>query len=158
MSFTLRLALPADLDRILPLFRAYQHHYAMLTDASEAKTRAFLARLLEESARGFAVLAEDGDVLIGFATGFVTVSGVIAEDLLHLGDLYVAPDRRRQGVATALIQRIQVEARGRGLPLVRWLSRRENTDLNAWYASLGASRGEFDLFLLPTRVPAGNGT
>jgi len=154
MSFTLRLAHPTDLARFLPLFRAYQHHYAMLTDASEAKTRAFLGRLLDQPKRGWVLLAEAEGHVIGFATGFVTVSGVIAEDLLHLGDLYVAPDWRHRGVATALIQQIKAEARTRGLALVRWLSRRENSELNTWYASLGASRSEFDLFLLPTHDAA----
>lgn len=154
MPPTFRLANPADLDRLLPLFRDYQHHYAMLTDASESKTRAFLARLLDQPEKGFVVFAEEADALVGFASGFITVSGVIAEDILHLGDLYVAPAHRRRGVATALVHRICSEASARNLPIVRWLSRRENTTLNNWYASLGATRGEFDLFLLSTHVPS----
>lgn len=154
-SVFLRLATSPDLDRLLPLFRDYQAHYAMLTDASEEKTRAFLARLLDEPSRGFALLAELEGRTVGFATGFITVSGVIAEDLLHVGDLFVAPEFRRRGIATALIDRLAAEARARGLPLLRWLSRSENVSLNAWYTSLGASRGEFNLFLLPSAPRSG---
>lgn len=122
----------------------------MLTDASEEKTRAFLARLLGQPARGFTLLAEKDGQCVGFATGFVTVSGVIAEDLLHVGDLYVAPAQRRRGVATQLMRKLSNEASARGLPLLRWLSRSENVSLNSWYESLGASRGEFNLYLLPS--------
>lgn len=144
------LADSSSLDRILPLFRAYQHHYQVLTSASEEQTRAFLKQFLTNTETGFVVVAEIDRAIVGFATGYFTVSGVIAERLVHLGDLYVAPDHRSQGIATSLVHRVADVARQRGVKLVRWLSLAANTGLNRWYESLGATSGEFKLFFLDT--------
>jgi len=149
-SVVLRIATPVSLERILPLFRAYQAYYSTLTTADEAKTRRFLAELLANPEAGFAVLAESDQAIVGFATGFFTVSGVLAERMVHLGDLYVLPEHRHQGIATALIDRVTEEARARGIGLVRWLSVATNTEINQWYASLSTTNGDFKLFLKPT--------
>ena len=149
-----RIADPSSLDLILPLFRAYQAHYSALTSATEGQTRDFLKKLLEQPANGFIILAEVDGALAGFATGYFTVAGVMAERLVHLGDLYVAPEYRRHGLATALVNRVTEQARLKGIGLVRWLSLASNTELNRWYESLGAKSGEFKLFLRPTSSPA----
>jgi ribosomal protein S18 acetylase RimI-like enzyme len=106
-----------------------------------------LVDLLTRPERGFALVAESQANVIGFATGFVTVSGVLAEHLIHLGDLYVDHRFRRQGVGAQLIAGVVDEARSRKIALVRWLSLSSNTELNRWYESLGATSGEFRLFL-----------
>lgn len=153
----LRCGDAACLPHLLPLFRAYQAHYRALTSAGEEQTRAFLARLLAEREGGFVVVAESGGQLVGFATGYLTVAGVLAERLVHLGDLYVTPEHRRQGIATALVHEVARQAASRGIRLVRWLSLAANTELNAWYASLGATSGDFRLFLLPAEKWASAG-
>jgi GNAT superfamily N-acetyltransferase len=149
-----QIGTPECLPQLLPLFRAYQAHYQQLTSASEEKTKSFLAELLSHPKQGFVLLAIVDGQLIGFATGFFTISGVIAERLLHVGDLYVEPAFRRQQIGTALMMRVVDEARARGIPFVRWLSLSSNSTLNAWYESLGAQANEFKLFLRPTHAPA----
>jgi ribosomal protein S18 acetylase RimI-like enzyme len=149
-SFDLKMADTSCIDRIMPLFRAYQAHYSALTTAGEEQTRTFLAQLIKNSDAGFVVMAESEKTVVGFATGYLTVSGVIAERLVHLGDLYVLPEYRHQGIATTLIDRVTTEARVRGVTLVRWLSLASNTELNRWYESLGTTSGDFKLFLKPT--------
>jgi len=134
----------------MPLFRAYQAHYSTLTDASEEKTRAFIAELLVRPESGFVIVAEIEGKIVGFATGYCTISGVIAERMVHLGDLFVAPEHRHQRIATALINEVIKRARFEGIKLVRWLSLTSNTKLNVWYESLGAKSGDFKLFLRPT--------
>ncbi len=151
----LRLADPSCLPGILPLFRAYQSHYSALTTASEEQTREFLAQLLDQRDKGFILIAEVGDEIVGFATGYFTVAGVMAERLVHLGDLYVAPEHRSQGIATSLVNRVTEHARRHGIGFVRWLSLASNTGLNQWYESLGAQGGDFKLFLRPTAAPSG---
>jgi ribosomal protein S18 acetylase RimI-like enzyme len=139
---------------VLPLFRAYQAHYSSLTSATEEQTRTFLLRLADHPESGFVIVAEIDDTVVGFATGYFTAAGVIAERLLHLGDLYVSPEYRRRGIATALVDEVVREAVGHGIRMVRWLSLATNTDLNQWYTSLGATSGDFKLFLLPTEKRA----
>ena len=138
----------ALIEAVMPLFREYQAHYSSLTSASESQTRAFLIDLVERPDLGFVVVAVTGGRVIGFATAFFTVSGIIAERMLHLGDLFVLPEFRRRSVATRLIDEVARFARARGIRLIRWLSVAANTELNAWYASLGATSGDFRLFLL----------
>lgn len=139
-----------DLPALLPLFRAYQAHYGQLTAVSEAQTRAFLADHLRRSDGGFVLMAWSGEVAVGFAAVYFTVSGLIAERLAHLGDLYVVPDRRYQGLGTSLFDSVSMEARRQGIRLVRWLSLSSNTELNRWYNRLVKSSGSFELFLRPT--------
>ncbi|HLP01977.1 MAG TPA: GNAT family N-acetyltransferase [Opitutaceae bacterium] len=146
----LRLATPADLPALLPLFRAYQEHYGQLTSAGEEQTRAFLAEFLADAKTGFIVLACTEDRLVGFAAVYLTVSCLIARRIAHLGDLYVVPASRGAGVGTALLDAVSAEAGRRGIGLVRWLSLSSNTELNAWYRRLVEPLGTFDLYLLPT--------
>ena len=146
----LRIGDVRSIARVLPLFRAYQAHYSSLTNASEEQTRTFLVRLAEHPESGFVVVAESEGAVVGFATGYFTVAGVMAERLLHLGDLYVSPEHRRRGIATALVDEVARQAVTHGIRLVRWLSLAANTELNQWYASLGATSGDFKLFLLPS--------
>jgi len=105
---------------------------------------------LGDPAAGFCFLAFDDDEAVGFALAYLTVSGLIAQRIAHLGDLYVAPQHRRNGIATALFEAVVREAGVRGIPLVRWLSLNTNIDLNQWYNRLVKSAGTFELFLKPT--------
>ena len=139
---------------VLPLFRAYQAHYSSLTSATEDQTRTFLVRLAEHPESGFVIVAEIEDAVVGFATGYFTVAGVMAERLVHLGDLYVTPEHRRRGIATALVDEVARQAVAHGIRLVRWLSLAANADLNQWYSLLGATSGDFKLFLLPAEKRA----
>ena len=147
---TIRSANADSLDSLLPLFRSYQQHYSVLTNAGEDKTRAFLQWLLESPEQGFVILAEDQGEVIGFASGYYTLTALLAERLVHLGDLYVAPQHRRKGVATRLVQAVCEQAHLREIRLVRWLSVSSNSELNGWYASLGRLCGEFHLYLRNT--------
>lgn len=151
---TLRLADPSSLDQLLPLFREYQAHYSALTSATESQTRHFLTEVISHPQSGAVVLAEVDGQIVGFASAFFTVSGVIAERMLHLGDLYVAPSQRRRGIATQLVDEVARLAQRNGIRLVRWLSVASNTELNSWYSSLGATGGEFRLFLLEAATRA----
>lgn len=150
----LRLADPSSLDQLLPLFREYQAHYSALTSATESQTRDFLKEVISQPQIGAVVLAEVDGQIAGFATAFFTVSGVISERMVHLGDLYVAPGHRRRGIATHLVDEVARFAERNGIRLVRWLSVASNTELNSWYSSLGATGGEFRLFLLEAATRA----
>lgn len=143
----LRLASPSGLNEVLPLFRAFQAHYSALTTASEEQTRAFLEWFLAQPDQGFMVVAEVAGRIVGFATAYFTLTGVMAERLVHLGDLYVVPEYRSQGVGRSLIDAVTTQARERDIRWVRWLSLATNTELNRWYESLGATSGDFRLFL-----------
>jgi ribosomal protein S18 acetylase RimI-like enzyme len=88
------------------------------------------------------VVAEfhDGS-LIGYATGHATYETGHAEHGLYVGDLYVAPAHRRQGVAHAMLAALARAGHARGARHL-WLTAKEgNAAAHAFYRRLGA-RGE----------------
>jgi ribosomal protein S18 acetylase RimI-like enzyme len=145
---TLRLADVDSVSRVLPLFRDYQAHYSDITSATEEQTRTFLEEIVSQPDVGFVILAEVHEELAGFATAFYTVSGIMAQRVLHLGDLYVARAYRRRGIATMLLDEVASRARAKDIRLVRWLSVTTDTELIRWYESLGATSGVFRLYFL----------
>ena len=88
------------------------------------------------------VVAQAADhTLVGYATGHPTYETGHAEHGLYVGDLYVAPAHRRQGVARALLAALARAGQRRGARHL-WLTAREaNAAAHAFYRRLGA-RGE----------------
>ncbi len=139
------------IEEILPLFRTYQGLYSQFVAATEDQTRTFLAELLRDPQSGVMMIAEVEARIVGFATAFVTVSGVLASKMFHLGDLYVLPEFRGQQIGKHLVEAVRLEAARRNIPLVRWLSVASNDRLNAWYEKLGATSHDFKLFIADAR-------
>lgn len=84
--------------------------------------------------------APDG-TLVGYATAHETYETGHAERGLYIGDLYVAPAHRRQGVARALLAALARGGHARGARHL-WLTAKEgNAAAHAFYRRLGA-RGE----------------
>ena len=105
---------PDSLDQLIPLFRAYQAHYNQFSVAGEEQTRCFLSQILRSPNEGFVILASTSGQMIGFATGYVMVSGLLEERMIHLGDLYVDPGYRGRKVGTSLVLEVVSQARLRG--------------------------------------------
>ena len=84
--------------------------------------------------------APDG-ALVGYATGHATYETGHAEKGIYIGDLYVAPDHRRKGIARALLAAMARAGYAQGARHL-WLTAREgNTAAHAFYRRLG-SKGE----------------
>lgn len=111
-------------------------------DPTDLLTPRQVAREILGEARAIVVVAEAADAaLIGYATGHPTYETGHAEAGLYVGDLYVRPEHRRQGVAQALLAALARAGHARGARHL-WLTAREgNTAAHALYRRLGA-RGE----------------
>ncbi len=83
---------------------------------------------------------EDG-CLIGYATGHPTYETGHAERGLYVGDLYVAPAHRRQGIARALLGALARHGHALGARHLWLTAKQDNTAAHAFYRRLG-SRGE----------------
>ncbi len=107
-----------DVDRLAPLFDGYRRFYRQSADLEGA--RRFLAeRLAAGESRVFVAETADGWPL-GFVQLFPSFSSVSMKRLWILNDLFVAPDARRSGVASALMDRarqLAVETGAKGLIL-----------------------------------------
>lgn len=141
------LATSGDLEQLLPLIRGYQAFYEIAT-VSDEQTRSFFGAVIENTAESFIVVARTDGEMIGFATGYITVSGYLACRLVHMGDLFVKPERRGQGVGRTLIAAVAQHAQGLGLSIVRWLTSPSNTDAHRLYDSVGAVPSEHLLHVL----------
>lgn len=111
MTPGVRRAAPADVEALLPLFAGYREFYRQVPDA--VREREFLRKHIE---RGSSVvfLASSGERAIGFAQLFPLGSGVSLGTEFLLADLFVAPDARRTGAATRLLERALEFARESG--------------------------------------------
>jgi ribosomal protein S18 acetylase RimI-like enzyme len=87
------------------------------------------------------VAEHDDGTLIGYTTGHPTYETGHAEHGIYVGDLYVAPAHRRQGIARAMLAALARAGHARGARHL-WLTARDtNAAAHAVYRRLGA-RGE----------------
>lgn len=111
-------------------------------DPTGLLTVAQVGRDLIEGDAAIVVVAEGDDgALLGYATGHHTYETGHAERGIYVGDLYVVPARRRQGIARMLLAALARAGHAGGARHL-WLTAREgNAGAHALYRRLGA-RGE----------------
>jgi len=96
-----RQATVADLDLVVPLFDAYRQFYRLASDPEGA--RQFLLERFAHS-QSVIFLALDGDAAIGFTQLYSSFSSGAMARISVLNDLFVAPEARRRGVGSALLE------------------------------------------------------
>ncbi len=105
----IRLGTPADLPAAASVYRR-----ASLSNAGDRGNLLahpeYLILAPDGLAEGRTYVAEEDGSVVGFATWAET------DGTLELEDLFVDPDRRRRGIATALVSRIVEVLRARGVP------------------------------------------
>lgn len=91
-----------DLEALLPLVRAYRVFYRREADAQ--RERAFIESHLRSGSSCIYVAEVDGSA-VGFMQLFPTHSTVQLAPSWVLEDLFVEPEHRKAGIASALLQR-----------------------------------------------------
>ena len=134
---TIRPARAADANAIAAMARAWT--------ASEGKstTQFTAAAIVAHSAGDRAwfrtVVADSGQDLVGYATYSFSYETEYAAPGYYIGDLYVAPAARRQGIGRALVATVAAAARAEGAVYLWWASSPDNVAAHAFYAALGAT-------------------
>jgi ribosomal protein S18 acetylase RimI-like enzyme len=132
---TTRLATLADLASIAPLFNAYRQFYEQADDLALATT--FIQERLAK-AESVIILALDGaQKAVGFCQLYPTFCSVEAAPIYTLYDLFVSPQARRTGAATALLQAAAAHAAQTGRVRMDLTTARTNLSAQALYESLG---------------------
>lgn len=128
-----------DLPVLAPLFDAYRQFYGQPSDVEGA--RGFLAdRLGRRDSVIF--LADHQGKTVGFTQLYASFSSIGMRRVWILNDLFVAPEARRQKVASALLARAEkfaAETKSKGLVLE---TARDNVTAQAAYDKLGWTRDE----------------
>lgn len=146
----LRAGQPEDYDAMLRLF-ATEFDDAP-TYLGQPPVPAYRERLLNND--GFvALLAKWGDQVVGALAAYELMKFEQARSEIYLYDLAVAERCRRQGIATALINRLQAIASEKGawVIYVQADTGAEDAAANALYAKLGEPESvrHYDIAVLP---------
>ncbi|WP_168011902.1 GNAT family N-acetyltransferase [Halomonas salinarum] len=124
-----------DLPALGELVDGYRRFYGQTSDLAAARDFAASRLALGDSH----LLVDEGPdgALRGLVQLNPTLSTVRLAVRWILGDLYVAPEARRQGVGRALMNAARTLAESRGVSQLRLQTQVENHAAKALYASLG---------------------
>ncbi len=136
---TVRAAVPADLEALVPLFDAYRVFYHGASDP-EAARRFLGTRLAAGDSRIF--LAERDGTAIGFTQLYPSFSSLSMRRLWILNDLYVAPEARRAGTGKDLMAAAEGFARADGAKGLALATQIGNGAAQRLYAKMGYRRDE----------------
>lgn len=96
------------------------------------------ARLFDDSATVYALMAEVEGEPVGFAVYFLNFSTWLGRHGIFLEDLYITPAARGRGHATTLLRHLAKKAVDNGYGRFEWNVLDWNTPAIAFYESLGA--------------------
>ena len=122
----------AGIYRMITLLAEYEKMSELVTGTAED-----LEKLLFESGIGHCLVAED-DGIIGIALYFYNLSTFKCRRGIYLEDLFVLPERRGEGIGTALIRSLAKIAKEENLGRLEWSCLDWNTPSLEFYKSLGA--------------------
>lgn len=112
--------------------------YEQLSHAVVGNAQDLREHLFGESPRVFAVIAQWEGAIAGFALYFYNYSTFLMKPGLYLEDLFVLPDYRRRGIATALLAHLAQQAISQGCGRFEWSVLDWNAPAIAFYQQLGA--------------------
>ena len=139
----------AQLSRLLPLMRAYCDFYNVAPDdaALLEVSRALMADPAREGVQFLATI--DGED-VGFATVFWSWETSIAGRVGVMNDVFVVPQARGRGVATALIGACRQRCRDQGALKMIWQTAPDNVRAQSLYQHIGAVRESWIDYWLST--------
>jgi len=125
---------PTDKAQWARLFVAYGVFYE--TAFTQQIVDAVFEKLTDASTDVQSIVAERGGALIGFAHLRPQYDTFTAGPGWFLDDLYVTPEARGSGAATALIEALRELAASNGGGTVRWITAHDNTTAQRVYDRL----------------------
>ncbi|MDX1684923.1 MAG: GNAT family N-acetyltransferase [Saprospiraceae bacterium] len=131
-----RTATLEDINNVAYLFDSYRVFYKQPSDLTGARN--FLKDRIKHN-ESVILIAETEQKIVGFTQLYPLFSSVIMKPVYLLNDLYVHPEYRRMGMASALIREAQnlvMKNRFAGLSLE---TERSNTEGNSLYPKIGFS-------------------
>ncbi|MBO9696236.1 MAG: GNAT family N-acetyltransferase [Sphingopyxis sp.] len=138
-----RPAARADYDRWLPLWNGYNAFYGRSGETALAPeiTAATWERFFDPYEPMFALVAEQGDALLGLTHYLLHRSTTSLLPSLYLQDLFTAAEARGKGVGGALIEAVYAAAKDRALPRVYWLTHETNDTAMQLYDRIAEKSG-----------------
>lgn len=89
--------------------------------------------IIDETNELECLVAVDGDEIVGLAHFREFARPLDGSTGLYLDDLFVLPEKRKQGIASALIEGVAEVGRARKASVVRWITAKDNEAARALY-------------------------
>ncbi len=128
-SFVVRDITPSDRQGWEPLWQAYQPSGNIAVEVTDSTWQ----RFFDDSEPVHALIAEQGDVLIGFVHYLFHRSTARLSSTCYLQDLFTLESARRRGVGSALINSVCTRAKAAGAYRVYWVAGAGNARARALY-------------------------
>jgi len=135
MSVCVRPAGVEDLDELAPLFDAYRQFYGSESDVPAA--RAYLTARLRAGESTVLVANGASGPLLGFTQLYPSFCSLTLAPIFVLYDLFVHPDARGAGVATALLDAARDLGRASGCSRLELSTAVTNTTAQRLYRAHG---------------------
>ena len=143
MVKTIRQAVLADTDGLVPLFDAYRSFFA---GEEPTGSREFLTERLTKNDAVF-FMSFDGEIANGFLTLYPLFSSWYATTIWFLSDLYVAPEYRNQRLGRELVAAAKEFARECSSRSIMVEIPHREPHLITFYEALGFERDkDFNLY------------
>ncbi len=134
---------PSDYEQWLPLWNGYNAFYGRSgpTALPAEVTETTWKRFFDASEPVHAFVAELDGRLVGLTHYLFHRSTTLVAPICYLQDLFTAPERRRTGVARALIEAVYRRAQQLGSPRVYWQTHETNLVAQRLYARVAERSG-----------------
>lgn len=140
---TIRQAVLADVENLVPLFDAYRAFFA---GPQPQGSKAFLTERLQKTDAVF-FMSFEGERATGFLTLYPLFSSWYATRIWFLSDLYVTPDDRKQNIGRSLVGAAQTFAAEQASPSIMVEIPHREPHLVQFYESLRFQRDkDFNLY------------
>jgi GNAT superfamily N-acetyltransferase len=136
-QLTLRVAIPADAQTLVPLCAAHAAYERLPAPPPDHAVR--LQTALAQG-RLHAWLLEQGDTAVGYASATVDYATLSGQLFAHLDCLYLQPEVRGQGGGQLLMHAAKEFAMSHGCLQLQWQTPEWNHSAMRFYDRLGARR------------------
>ena len=136
-DLTIRPATPSDVEAIFSFCRLLAE-YEKLSHEMVGTKEDLHRSLFGDRAHVKVLIAEKGDAAVGSAIYFYNFSTFLMKPGIYLEDLFVLPDYRRQGIASALLKALAKQAVNEGCGRLEWSVLDWNESAITFYKRIGA--------------------
>ena len=143
MTVTIKPIAERDFFAWYGLFSAYTESLGM--ESTDEQTMRIWTALLGDEADGVLAVDDGGDT-VGLAHFSVFARLLQGDTGFAIEDVFVAPDQRQQGVATALVEHVRTRAEQEHRAIVRWVTRPDDVAAKALHERFRAMTGDWALY------------
>lgn len=147
MQYTIRPALPKDIDEIINLSAEHAEYERAEYNRSYKKEK-LNSYLFSKPPRFFCLIAENESGILGYAAYMPEFSVWDAELYMHMDCLYLRPHARGFGIGEAIIKEISKDCKKHQCGIMQWHTPTFNERAIQFYNRIGATSKQKTRFYL----------